>query len=68
MEKNDEMFEDSAQAIEERLKELEKQKMTLPNEEEVSLKEVMLLQIKLQKSQDQGIEIRMRKMKIMLLI
>lgn len=40
MEKNDEMFEDSAQAIEERLKELEKQKMTLPNEEEVSLKEV----------------------------
>ena len=40
MEKNDEMFEDSAQAVEERLKELEKQKMTLPNEEEVSLKEV----------------------------
>lgn len=40
MEKNDEMFEDNAQAVEERLKELEKQKMTLPNEEEVSLKEV----------------------------
>ena len=40
MEKNDEIFEDSAQAVEERLKELEKQKMTLPNEEEVSLKEV----------------------------
>lgn len=40
MERNDEMFEDSAQAVEERLKELENQKMTLPNEEEVSLKEV----------------------------
>lgn len=40
MERNNEMFEDSAQAVEERLKELENQKMTLPNEEEVSLKEV----------------------------
>lgn len=31
MERNNEMFEDSAQAVEERLKELENQKMTLPN-------------------------------------